>query len=69
MAGIDITTDAPLKNTIKYIGELVDELETLTEEIEARNYVTGRACALSSFFVCGGRLREKCDDVRDFYPK
>ena len=34
MAGIDITTDAPLKNTIKYIGELVDELETLTEEIE-----------------------------------
>ena len=34
MAGIDITTDAPLKNTIQYIGELVDELETLTEEIE-----------------------------------
>ncbi|MGO1923172.1 MAG: oligoendopeptidase F [Jeotgalicoccus sp.] len=34
MAGIDITTDAPLKNTIKYIGELVDELEKLTEEIE-----------------------------------
>jgi len=34
MAGIDITTDAPLKNTIQYIGELVDELEALTEEIE-----------------------------------
>ena len=34
MAGIDITTDEPLKNTIKYIGELVDELEQLTEEIE-----------------------------------
>lgn len=34
MAGIDVTTDTPLKNTIKYIGELVDELETLTEEID-----------------------------------
>ena len=34
MAGIDITTDKPLKDTIAYIGELVDELEKLTEEIE-----------------------------------
>lgn len=34
MAGIDITTEAPLKETIAYIGELVDELERLTEEIE-----------------------------------
>lgn len=34
MAGIDITTDQPLKDTIAYIGELVDELEKLTEEIE-----------------------------------
>lgn len=33
-AGIDITTDQPLKETIAYIGELVDELERLTEDIE-----------------------------------
>ena len=26
-AGVDITTEAPLKATIKYISELVDELE------------------------------------------
>lgn len=34
MAGVDITTDKPLRETIGYIGELVDELEKLTEEIE-----------------------------------
>ena len=34
-AGVDITTEAPLKATIKYISELVDELERLTDEIEA----------------------------------
>ncbi|GGB06201.1 oligoendopeptidase F [Macrococcus hajekii] len=34
MAGIDLTSDAPLKETIAYIGSLVDELEKLTEEIE-----------------------------------
>lgn len=34
MAGIDLTTDAPLKETIAYIGSLVDELEKLTNEIE-----------------------------------
>ena len=34
-AGVDITTEAPLKATIKYISELVDELERLTEQIEA----------------------------------
>ncbi|WP_017549006.1 oligoendopeptidase F [Salinicoccus carnicancri] len=34
MAGVDITTDKPLKEMIDYIGELVDELEKLTEEIE-----------------------------------
>lgn len=34
MVGIDLTTDAPLKETIAYIGELVDELEKLTDEIE-----------------------------------
>lgn len=35
IAGIDIRTDAPLKSTIGYIGKLVDELEKLTDEIEA----------------------------------
>lgn len=34
-AGVDITTEAPLKATIKYISDLVDELEKLTDEIEA----------------------------------
>ncbi|MCE4956987.1 oligoendopeptidase F [Macrococcus caseolyticus] len=34
MAGIDLTTDAPLKETIAYIGSLIDELERLTEEID-----------------------------------
>ncbi|WP_414052559.1 oligoendopeptidase F [Macrococcus animalis] len=33
MAGIDLTTDGPLKETIAYIGSLVDELEKLTDEI------------------------------------
>lgn len=31
MAGVDITTEEPLRNTIAYIGSLVDELEKLTE--------------------------------------
>ncbi|MBM0867820.1 oligoendopeptidase F [Staphylococcus auricularis] len=35
IAGIDITTDQPLKSTISYIGSLEDELEQLTDEIEA----------------------------------
>ncbi|MBT2832249.1 oligoendopeptidase F [Staphylococcus coagulans] len=35
IAGIDITTDQPLKETIQYIGQLVDELEALTNELEA----------------------------------
>ncbi|CAM2959361.1 oligoendopeptidase F [Salinicoccus roseus] len=34
MAGVDVTTDQPLRDTIDYIGELVDQLEALTEEIE-----------------------------------
>jgi oligoendopeptidase F len=34
MAGVDVTTDQPLRDTIAYIGELVDELVKLTEEIE-----------------------------------
>lgn len=35
MAGVDITTEQPLRETIAYIGELIDELVKLTEEIEA----------------------------------
>ncbi|WP_271853657.1 oligoendopeptidase F [Planococcus maritimus] len=34
MAGVDITTEQPLRDTIAYIGELIDEMERLTEEIE-----------------------------------
>ena len=34
MAGVDITTDQPLKDTIAYVGSLVDQLEELTEEID-----------------------------------
>ncbi|SOC37538.1 oligoendopeptidase F [Ureibacillus acetophenoni] len=34
MAGVDITTDQPLKDTIAFIGSLIDQLEQLTEEIE-----------------------------------
>lgn len=34
-AGVDITTDKPLKDTIAFIGSLVDQLEQLTAEIEA----------------------------------
>ena len=32
-AGIDITTDAPLLDTISYIGEIIDEIERLTDEL------------------------------------
>lgn len=35
MAGVDITTDEPLRNTIAYIGDLIDQLVQLTEEINA----------------------------------
>ncbi|TDM13294.1 oligoendopeptidase F [Macrococcus lamae] len=35
MVGIDLSTDQPLKETIAYIGSLVDELEKLTDEIDA----------------------------------
>ncbi|WP_339251148.1 oligoendopeptidase F [Sporosarcina sp. FSL W8-0480] len=35
MAGVDITTEQPLKDTIAYIGELIDQLVELTDEIEA----------------------------------
>lgn len=37
MAGVDITTEQPLRDTIAYIGELIDELENLTNEIEAQS--------------------------------
>ena len=39
MAGVDVTTDAPLRETIAYIGSLIDELEALTAEIEAAETV------------------------------
>ncbi|MGE7769998.1 oligoendopeptidase F [Viridibacillus arvi] len=35
MAGVDITTDEPLLNTIAYIGGLIDQLEVLTEELNS----------------------------------
>ena len=35
MAGVDITTEKPLRDTIAYIGELIDQLVELTEEIES----------------------------------
>ncbi len=34
IAGVNITTDAPLKETINYISNLVDELEVLTYQIK-----------------------------------
>lgn len=37
IAGVDITTEAPLKATIKYISDLVNEVEALTDEIEKNN--------------------------------
>lgn len=35
MAGVDVTTDQPLRDTIAYIGQLINELERLTTEMEA----------------------------------
>lgn len=34
MAGVDITTDKPLLNTIAHIGSIIDQIIELTEEIE-----------------------------------
>lgn len=34
MAGVDITTDKPLLDTIEYIGSLIDQIIQLTDEIE-----------------------------------
>ncbi|MBO4872011.1 MAG: oligoendopeptidase F [Lachnospiraceae bacterium] len=36
LAGIDISTDKPLLDTIDYIGSIIDEIERLTEEIEKK---------------------------------
>lgn len=33
LAGIDISTDAPLLDTIAYIGEIIDEIEQLTDSL------------------------------------
>jgi len=35
MAGVDISTEKPLRDTITYIGDLIDQLVTLTDEIES----------------------------------
>lgn len=34
MAGVDITTDQPLQATIAFIGQMIDQIEELTAEIE-----------------------------------
>lgn len=34
MAGVDVTTDKPLLDTIEYIGNLITQMEQLTDEIE-----------------------------------
>lgn len=34
MAGVDITGDGPLRRTIAYIGEIIDELEKLTDALD-----------------------------------
>ena len=34
MAGVDISTDGPLLETIEYIGEMIDEMCVLTEQLE-----------------------------------
>ena len=34
MAGVDITTEQPLRETIAFIGNLVTQLEQLTEELQ-----------------------------------
>ena len=35
MAGVDITTEKPLVETIDYIGSMIDEMITLTDELES----------------------------------
>jgi len=36
MGGVDITTDKPLKDTIAYIGQMIDEIVQLTDELESK---------------------------------
>ncbi len=33
-AGVDLTSEKPLMDTIAYIGEIIDEIIELTEELE-----------------------------------
>lgn len=35
MAGVDITTEKPLLNTIEHIGNIIDEIISLTEELDS----------------------------------
>jgi hypothetical protein len=35
MAKVDITTDQPLLNTIEHIGNMIDQIIELTDQIEA----------------------------------
>ncbi|MPM41205.1 hypothetical protein SDC9_87855 [bioreactor metagenome] len=34
MAGVDITTEKPLRDTIQHIGNIIDEIIKLTDELE-----------------------------------
>ncbi|MBM7614483.1 oligoendopeptidase F [Alkaliphilus hydrothermalis] len=36
MGGVDITTDQPLKDTIAYVGKMIDEIIQLTDELDNR---------------------------------
>ncbi len=36
MAGVDITTDQPLRDTIDYISSIIDEIISLTEEMDGK---------------------------------
>lgn len=33
MAGVDITSDMPLRDTVAYIGGIIGEIEKLTEQL------------------------------------
>ena len=34
LAGVDITTDQPLMDTIAYLGEIIDEIIAISDELE-----------------------------------
>jgi len=40
MAGVDITTDAALLDTIDYVGGIIDEIEKLTDELEKQEEIS-----------------------------